>query len=359
MRPVAVARSVVGATLLWGSAAVGGYAVSWTLRSEHAAHRVDSSGGTHLASSAGFDASTSCRAGTPRVGQLAGFVEIPSLSLRAPVEQGESGPVLSDAVGHDVSSVWPGADGTAVLAAHDVSYFARIGSLRPGSRIVYVSACRRVTFEVTGHRIVPSGSPVADSSGPTLVLDTCWPNDALWWTPDRELVLAREVSSRPAARHSSSSSRPATPPIAVPAPPALLAEGLTLDTNPTLLGTMAVTGSPASSFVESPGPLEVEQAALTAYYGTLHAIASGRRDWFDALAPHVAFPAALSGSSVAGYLTRLTVDVEAAGTRPTGALLTAEVDLRSPSGTTTPARITVTCRIAGGELLVGGWRWAP
>lgn len=357
VKALTVARTVLGATLLWGSAAAAGYAVSWTIRSHEASNRVLAAGGARLASEKAFDAATSCSSGTPAAGQLAGLIEIPQLSLKAPVEQGESQTVLSAAVGHDLSSVWPGSDGTAVLAAHDVSWFARIGTLQPGQTIEYVSSCRTVTFKVTGHKIVPSGSPVSNSASPTLVLDTCWPNDALWWTPDRELVIAKEVSSRPTgtsteAKAASLQSHAApSAPIAVPAPPALVAQGLTLDTNPTLLGTMRVTGSPSPALVQSPQPLAVAQAALTSYFATLHAVASDNPGWFAAVAPGVKFPAYLAGATIAEYLTRLTEDVKAAGSAATGAVLSAEVQLNSGSD----VDLVVSSVVRHGELLVTGW----
>lgn len=360
MRALGLARIAAGAALLWGSAAAAGYAVAWTVRSHETSDRVLAEGKSRLSAEKAYDAGTSCRAATPASGELAGFLEVPRLHLKAPVEQGESEAVLSAAVGHDTSSAWPGQDGTAVLAAHDVSWFSRIGTLRPGDRIVYVSSCRTVTFSVTGHRIVPSGSPVANSAGPTLVLDTCWPNDALWWTPDRELVAAREVSSAETARSAlePGAAAPAAP-VAVPAPPALVAEGLTLDTNPTLLGTMQVSGSPDPRLVQSPELLDVEQAALTAYYGTLHALAQGSRPYFADLAPGLTFPARLAGYKVSEYLSRLHVDLVATGEQVSGAVLSAEVALSAPSGAVSDVTLLVASRIGHGELTVTSWRATP
>lgn len=384
MRALSALRTVVGSALLWGSAAGGGYAVAWTLRSHAAGAGLTAAGRHGLATAKAFDASTSCRTGRSGNGQLAGLLEIPALSLTAPVEQGESSAVLSSAVGHDPSSVWPGEDGTAVLAAHDVSYFSRIGSLRQGSRVLFVTPCRTVTFSVTGHRIVPSGSPVANSAAPSLVLDTCWPNNALWWTPDRELVTAREVGSAPTTPSSAGSrgvaprtragagrghlaaGTPPAVPLAVPVPPALAAQGLTLDTNPTLLGTMQVVGQPAASFVQSPVPLGVEAAALTAWYGTLHSVAGDRPDWFAALAPGTTFPSELAGSAVSEYLSRLSVQVRAAGDQVRGAVLSADlafVPAGAPPGTASAATheglVVVDCTVRNGELTVTGWSFTP
>ncbi len=353
-----IVRSALGAALLWGSAAAGGFALAWTVRAHAVGHELQGVAGTAVRRGRGFDAESTCRAPEPRPGQVAGLLEIPSLGLRAPVEQGEGDGVLSAAVGHDPSSVWPGADGTAVFAAHDVSYFARIDLLRQGAVIRFVSACTTTTFSVTGHRVVQAGSPVADGTRPTLLLDTCWPTNALWWTPDRLLVSAVETRSVPTAPAGGAHQLPtptSSAPLAVPAPEALVAQGLTLDTNPTLLGTLSVVGRASGGLVESPAPLAAEEAALTAYYGGLHSIEAGSRAWWSAIAPHVPFPAAWSGSAVTRYVTRLGISVSARGSQVVGAALGATLELRSAAGAVDTVHLAVTTVVRGGTLEISKW----
>ena len=127
---------------------------------------------------------------------VAGLLEAPKISLTAPVQQGTSDAVLNVAVGHDASSVWPGTDGTAVFNAHDVSYFLNIDHLSAGDRLVYQTACNEYDFVVQGHAVVTAGSPVYNTPGPSVTLVTCWPTNALWFTPDRYVVTAVEVGKR-------------------------------------------------------------------------------------------------------------------------------------------------------------------
>ena len=78
-------------------------------------------------------------------------------------------------------------------------------------------------------------------------LVTCWPTDALWFTPTRYLVTATEVQSTPnRGAGSVTGSVPASAfAPTVPAPAPLVAQGLTLATNSVLMGTMSVAGQPA------------------------------------------------------------------------------------------------------------------
>ncbi len=70
-----------------------------------------------------------------------GILEIPSLSLAAPVEQGLASSTLDIAVGHDPGTGWPGPGSTGLLAAHDVSFFSQINLLKPGDVVNYVVPC--------------------------------------------------------------------------------------------------------------------------------------------------------------------------------------------------------------------------
>src|SRR5260370_1127388 len=110
--------------------------------------------------------------------------------------QGLSDWVLNVGAGHDPLSPWRGAVGESVIEAHDVGYFARISALKRGDRIVWVDACTERAFRVITTEISAPGaevSPPPDGRG--LALITCYPTNALFWTPDRFVVRAEMVSS--------------------------------------------------------------------------------------------------------------------------------------------------------------------
>jgi sortase A len=262
-----------------------------------------------------------------------GLLEVPALGMVAPVLQGTGDSVLSDAVGHDPASAWPGQTGTSVLSAHDVTWFSRIGKLTPGNEIRYVTPCRTYTYTVTSHAIVAAGSLVYSGKAARLVLDTCWPLDALFITSTRYLVYADLTSAAPTH---AMAARPGTwPPPAVPAPARLAAQGLDLKHNPAPLGTLRLTGSPSRAWRQSSAPLQFEAAALTEYFGLVRSAAQEKRTWWAILAPSVPAraAAALWRGRVESYDSKLLITLHATGTRPVSAYLAATVTIAGPGGT--------------------------
>jgi sortase A len=238
-----------------------------------------------------------------------GLLEVPAISLRAPVEEGTGDAVLAVAVGHDQESVWPGSIGNSILEAHDVSYFSSIDELKAGDVISFQDTCTSYQFVVGSHRIVKSGSPIYDTPAPSLTLVTCWPTDALWFTPNRYVVTATEV-----ARHSlvqstqaGSFSTAPVPQVSTTVPPTLAAQGVTLATNYVPMGTLQFVGTPSSSWKSSPTPLAIESSALEEFIGGLRALGQGRIDWWQSIAPRLAVPTPLLHAAVSEYLQPLEV----------------------------------------------------
>jgi len=285
-----------------------------------------------------------------------GLLEAPSLGLVAPVLQGADDTVLSDAVGHVTTSVWPGQPGTSVLAAHDITWFSGITGLTPGDMVFYVTPCRTYSYRVTAHAIVQAGSPVYTTGGARLVLDTCYPLDALFTTFTRYLVYAALVESSPT--HPFSLMRASWPVPAVPAPPALTAQGLSDASNYAPLGTLAIAGTQPAAWRQSSAPLAFETAALAEYFGLTRSAAEGKRTWWSDLAPAVPVSAAgaLWDGVVATYDTRLSVTLTVQGGQPLSAALTANVTVEGGSRT---YRVTVTETVRGGKLLASRVRVRP
>jgi sortase A len=258
-----------------------------------------------------------------------GLLEAPVLGLVAPVVEGTGDAVLDDAVGHDPESAWPGGQGTSVLSAHDVTWFSHIGQLKPGDEIRYVTPCRTATYKVTSHAIVKAGTPVYDTGAARLVLDTCYPLNALYITATRYLLYATLVGTAPT--HALTVAPQSWRPPAVPAPAALAAQGLSLADNSAPLGTLRLTGSPAPAWAQSSAPLDFQAAALAAYFGIVRSAAQEKSTWWADLAPAVPVAAAktLWGGRLS-YDSALTVTLRAEGTRAASAKLTATVTATRP-----------------------------
>jgi sortase A len=287
-----------------------------------------------------------------------GLLEAPSLGMVAPVLQGTGDSVLSDAIGHDPASVWPGQAGTSVLSAHDVTWFSRIGRLKPGNEVRYVTPCRTYTYKVTSHAIVAAGSPVYSARTARLVLDTCYPFDALYITSTRYLVYADLVRSAPT--HARAPVPRGWPLPAVPAPARLAAQGLDPAHNWAPLGTLHLTGSPSRAWTQSIAPLEFQAVALTEYFGIIRSAAQEKRAWWAALAPSVPTSAAgpLWGGHIESYNSHLRITLRAAGARPVSATLTATVTVTGPNRPGS-YKLMVTETVRAGKLLVTRTRLTP
>jgi LPXTG-site transpeptidase (sortase) family protein len=349
------ARVVLGLALVWGALGVLGYRLGWEIHASRG--RTTLLGSAHRV----VHDTADCTGGqaTPATdGVLAGVLSIPALGVTAPVESGTSDAVLAVAVGHFDGTPWPGQPGTAALLAHDVSYFAEIDRLVPGDRILYRSGCVTETFTVTGHQIVRDGAPVPSMTGTALVLDTCWPTDALWYTPNRYLVEAVESGISVGGAQATTTPAP-SPPFATsfttPAPPALEATGLTLQDNEEPMGTMRFTGAPAPAWTQSPAPLALEAAALSDYFGAYHAAAADNPGWWAAIAPGVPMPAAMVGASpVLSDASPLDVTISATGEQPSGVTLSTVLPL---TGGSAPGRYQVqaTMAVRGTTVVLTSW----
>lgn len=345
------ARIGIGLALVWGSLGVLGYRLGWQIHSSRGQAALLRS---ELPKS---DSSTAnCSQGTPASdGQLAGVLDLPTLGVTAPVEEGTDDAELNVAVGHADSTPWPGTPGTSVLLAHDVSYFAHIDQLQPGNVINYKIGCVTHVFSVIGHQVVQAGSAIPQQAGNGLVLDTCWPTNALWYTPQRYLVEAHEVSVK-TSKKSSTGGAPQTWPTGYTstAPSALLAQGLTLQNNEAPMGTLELTGTPTQAWAQSPAPLAVEAAALEAYFGGLHAADQKRADWWSVLAPSVTMPTPLQGAFISGHNSPLDVTITSTGSTPTSVSLSTDVTI---SGGTAPGRYqeTVNETIQGLTVVITQW----
>ena len=299
----------------------------------------------------------SCSASAKGADPVRGLLEMPKLGVVAPVEEGTGDAQLDVAVGHDPSSVWPGGTGNAVLEAHDVSYFVGLSKLDVGDSVLFVAPCATTVFQVTGHSVVSQGSPVYDTPTPTITMVTCWPTNALWFTPDRYLVTAREVRQS-AVGGGGQHYLTTSPPPSVPVPPALAAQGVTLATYSLPLGTFTLAGTPDPAWAQTTNPLLDEDAGVEAFIAGVRSLTENRLDWWNALAPGIEAPGPLLGSSNPQYLSPMDVTVTAAGSRATGLALSDTISVSGGKARGHYAEI-IDEVINGGTLVISSWTLQP
>jgi sortase A len=336
-------------------------ATLWTTHSERVGHALVKGFRDHEASlpvhaSSGSSAALAACTTFADTDPVKGLLVIPALGVTGPVEQGVGNDQLDVAVGHLPDSVWPGQAGNSVLEAHDVSYFVNLARLKAGDTIEYQAPCTNFVFKVQSHTVVNQGTAVYNTSGPTLTLVTCWPTNALWFTPQRYLVTATLVSDS-VRTGTSPTYTPATPPPNVAVPARLLSQGVTLATFSLPMGTMSVTGSGDQSWLQSTNPLLVEDSAVEAFIAGVRALEENRPDWWASFAPGAPIPPQLVGAHVS-FRSPLDVQLQVAGAGATGAVLTDTVSL---TGGSAPGHyaMTVTESVQAGGLTITNWVLQP
>ncbi len=300
--------------------------------------------------SSGTASLTSCAESARSHDPVRGLLEIPSLGVTAPVEQGSGDAQLEVAVGHDPYSVWPGATGDSVLAAHDASYFVGLPKLSAGDTILYVAPCTTYAFSVSGHRVVSTGTPLYNSRAPALTLITGWPMNSLRSPSERYVVTADEVSQSFTAGTSQQYLTTSSPPN-VPVLSALAGKRVTSIP----VGTFSLTGSPGATWAQTTNPLTVEKAAVEEYVAGVRSLTEDRLDWWREVAPGVVPPAPLIGAGSPRYRSALDLNVSATGTRVESVTVTNDVTI---AGGRAPGHYAVTVdeTIEGGTLVITGWR---
>lgn len=290
---------------------------------------------------------TACAPSVPQRGGVGGIVSASGIGLQAPVVQGQADAQLAVAVGHDSKSVWPGQPGTAVLAAHDVSWFSRIDQLAVGSTIEYQTTCATYYFTVSAHKIVATGSPVYNTSNPSLVLSTCYPLDALWITSKRYLVYA-ELTKVVAGGAVATVPSPSAGAITTSLPADLVASVAARVTTSAPLGPLTLNGNPTSAWAQSDEPINAAGSALQLYFGTLQLAAQRNYAGFEEAAPGLS-AGALWGETVSATVGSVSPTLQVDGTTVTGATVASEVRLSDGAlynvkmnATVTSGRLSVT-----------------
>lgn len=129
--------------------------------------------------------------------QQAVRVQIPALSVDAPVVQGDGWEQLKKGAGQHIGTPDPGENGNIVLSGHDDIFgeiFRSLDRLKPGDTIILYTNQRQYTYVVTGTQIVePTRVEVmAPTPNSTVTLISCYP-----YLIDNQRIIVSAVLQSP------------------------------------------------------------------------------------------------------------------------------------------------------------------
>lgn len=292
---------------------------------------------------------------------LKAVMNIPALGVTAPVVQGTQMSQLNIAIGHLTTSVNPGQPGTSILAAHNATWFRHINRLHNGNLVTVETPNTKWTFKVYNKKIVHTGTSVSNSSTPTLVLEACYPLNALYLTPYRYLVWAHLVKVSHPHNTSPSNLPPNTQYAAQGIPAAVKAQGLTLKTNYLPMGKLNIVGNASSAWRQSNAPLNAADITTTLFLAGLHVASAHQPSWWKQLAPNVPYAnieSLTSGGKIVHYLS-LANETEIVHKKTVLAThLTVTVNI---GGGSHPGiyRIAATTKVTGQTMQLVGWTMSP
>jgi len=112
--------------------------------------------------------------------QSARQMQIPKISLNAPIVMGDNWEQLKKGIGQHLNTASPGQNGNMVVSAHNDIFgelFRDLDKLEPGDEVIVITQDRSYTYIVTGTQIVnPTDVQVMDQTeNATLTMISCYP----------------------------------------------------------------------------------------------------------------------------------------------------------------------------------------
>ena len=135
---------------------------------------------------------------TPVDGAPVARLVIPRLDLDEIVLEGVDADALNAEPGHLTGSAYPGEPGNAVISAHRDRHFNHLDVLEVGDTIVTESGTHQDSWLVVAKRVVGKNDrALFRTSDATLTLTTCWPIRYLGPAPERLIVTAKPIRTKP------------------------------------------------------------------------------------------------------------------------------------------------------------------
>ena len=136
----------------------------------------------------------------PSKGDRYGRITIAGTTVDAPVYYGDTNSILNRGVGTYVDSSGagiPGESKTILMAGHNNTFFTDLQHAEVGATVTITTHYGVYTYEVTEMKVMDYQDETSYDFSRTdenLILYTCYPFDALGFTPNRYFVYAKYVS---------------------------------------------------------------------------------------------------------------------------------------------------------------------
>jgi sortase A len=284
----------------------------------------------------------------PALGQVAAYLRIPKIDVAATVLQGTSDALLASAPGHEPQSVMPGTSGTAVIVAHNLTFFRHIDALRPGDTVVVGTAQGVFTFKVTRSLVVPANSSLPNTTWPSLDLVACYPLNALYYTSDRYVVETALVSRSPSPAGSLAGLQPNPPQFLATLPANLASQPLWLSDTGYEVGRATFSGGPSQRLTASGASWSLVAQSIRMFAATVRALQVATPSPLAGFGPDPAVEG-LAGGGPWVVAPRapldVSIDLDAAGQPLAVTVETPLAHIASPDGATkAPFAITLLVR---------------
>lgn len=136
----------------------------------------------------------------PNEGDRYGRITISGTAVDAPVYYGDTNAILNQGVGtykDDSRAGIPGESKTVLLAGHNNTFFNDLQSVEVGDTVTIETHYATYTYTVEACKVLQYDDTTAydfTRTDENLILYTCYPFDALGFTPDRYFVYASYTS---------------------------------------------------------------------------------------------------------------------------------------------------------------------
>lgn len=135
----------------------------------------------------------------PEKGSRYGDVIVNQVDINIPLYYGDSSDILALGAGMYGNSKFPGEKGTTIIGGHNRPIFGKISYLNVGEKFEIKTSYGEFTYEVTSTQIIQADDPMvmtelAQNQESRAFLYTCYPLDAIGFSPQRFVVIGKQVT---------------------------------------------------------------------------------------------------------------------------------------------------------------------